>query len=82
MRLLAMRAVLSWAYFGGSAKAQCPSDMNVAPSVPGLSGVEMNGAQCVCPATSYYWRTGFIFCFGAFASHTSACTRCSGGAAF
>jgi hypothetical protein len=46
------------------ALGQCPSDMNVAPSVPGLSGVEMNGAQCVCPAGQYYWRTGFIFCFG------------------
>ena len=58
-------ALLLMSFLASETAAQCPSDMNVAPSVPGLSGVEVNGAQCVCPTTSYYWRTGFIFCFGA-----------------
>jgi hypothetical protein len=50
------------------ALSQCPVDMKEAPDVPGLSGVRVKNSagsydSCVCPAGSYYWRSGFIFCF-------------------
>ena len=54
--------------------ASCPSDMKAAPKVPGLSGVEVGGDSCVCPAGSYYWRTGFIFCLDKTKSYSNHLT--------
>ena len=54
--------------------ARCPTDMKTAPQVPGLSGVQVDEASCVCPAGSYYWRTGFIFCFDSTKSYSDHLT--------
>lgn len=42
--------------------AVCPSDMRFSPPIAGIDD-NPDHSGCVCPAGSYNYRTGFIFCF-------------------
>ena len=40
----------------------CPSDMRFSPPIAGIRD-NPDHSGCICPAGSYNYRTGFIFCF-------------------